>query len=108
MSGVKELSDVVKFVCTLASSVAEAAADGKVTVGDIAHILPVLYALPSAVDGLDEAVAQAKDLGADQLAELSLVVKDSLDLPDDKIEEAVEEVVDCALKLYGVVAKLKA
>jgi hypothetical protein len=30
------------------------------------------------------------------------------DLPDDKIESAVEELVDIALKLYGVVAKLKA
>lgn len=108
MSGVKELSDVVKFVCKLVSGVAAAAADGKPTLGDIPDLLPALYAVPSAVDGLDEAVSEAKDLSADELAELSLVVKDELDLPDDKVEGAVEEIVDCALKLYGVVAKLKA
>jgi hypothetical protein len=108
MAGIKELSDVVKFVGTLVSSVAEAAADGKGTIGDVAHVVPVLYSLPSAIDGLDEAVVEAKDLSADELSELAVVVKDALDLPDDKVESAVEELVDIALKLYGVVAKLKA
>ena len=108
MAGVKELKDVVKFVCVLASGVAEAAADGKPTLGDVAHVMPVLYALPAAAEGLDEVPAELKDLSGDELAELSETVKEALELPSEKVEEAVEEIVDCALKLYSVIAKLKA
>lgn len=107
MAGTKELGEAVKFVCALASGVAEAAADGKVTLGDAAHLVPILYQLPSALDGLDLAVDEAKDLSAEELAELSQVVKDTLDFDNDELEEVCEEAVDCVLKLYALVQKIR-
>lgn len=107
MAGTKELGEAVKFVCALASGIADAVADGKATLGDAAHLVPVLYQLPSALDGLDLAVEEAKDLSADELAELSQVIKDTLDFEDDELEETCEEAVDCVLKLYALVQKIR-
>lgn len=107
MAGIKELSDVVKFVCSLVSAVADAAEDGKATVGDVTHLMPVLYNLPSAVDGFDMALEEVKDLTEDELQDLSVLIKKHLELPDEKVEEAVEELVDICLKLYSVVKKLQ-
>ena len=107
MAGTKELGEVVKFVCSLASAAADAAKDGKVSLSDAAHLMPILYSLPSALDGLDHLVLEAQDLSEDELLELSELVKEHLDLPSDDIEEACEEAIDCALKLYSIVQKLR-
>jgi hypothetical protein len=108
MAATKELGEAVKFLCSLASAIADAAADGKATLADGAKLIPVLYQLPSALDGLEGAVEEAKDLSVDELAELSAMVKDTLDLEDDQLEEVCEEAVDCVLKLYALVLKIKA
>lgn len=107
MAGTKELGEAVKCLCSLASAISDAAADGKPTLSDAVKLMPVLYQLPSALDGLDDAVAEAKDLSGDEMAELSQLVKDSLDLEDDELEEVCEEAVDCALKLYSLVLKIR-
>ena len=106
MSSVSELSEAVEFVCALAGAVAEAAEDGKITLGDAAHLLPLIYKLPSAVEGLAE--VSLADLSEDDLAALSAKVKESLDLPSDKAELAIEEAVEISLKLYSLVQKLRA
>jgi hypothetical protein len=105
--GTKELGEVLKFVCALANGIGEAAKDGEVSLGDATHLIPLLYKLPSAVDGLGELPAEAKDLSGDEIAALAAMVKDELDLPQDKIEMAVEEGIDVALKLYALVVKLR-
>jgi len=107
MSGTKELGEAVKFMCALASAVSDAAADGKATLADAARLAPVLYKLPSALDGLSEAIEEAKDLSAEELDELSKMIKDELDLEDDNLEAVCEEAVDCCLKLYSLALKIK-
>jgi hypothetical protein len=107
MSGTKELGEAVKFMCALASAVSDAAADGKPTLADAARLAPVLYKLPSALDGLSEAIEEAKDLSAEELDELSKMIKDELDLEDDNLEAICEEAVDCCLKLYSLALKIK-
>ena len=107
MSGTKELGEAVKFMCALASAVSDAAADGKATLADAARLAPVLYKLPSALDGLSEAIEEAKDLSAEELDELSKMIKDELDLEDDDLEAVCEEAVDCCLKLYSLALKIK-
>lgn len=107
MAGIKELSEAVSFMCSLASAISDAAADGKVTVADAVKLMPVLYKLPSALDGLDEVVNEAKDLSSEELAELSALVKEQLDLEDDELEAVCEEAVDCVLKLYSLALKVR-
>lgn len=107
MSGTKELGEAVKFVCSLANAISAAAADGKPTLSDAQYLVPVLYQVPSALDGLDLAVDEAKDLSTEELAELSQVVKDTLDFDNDHLEEICEEAVDTVLKLYALVQKIR-
>lgn len=106
MSSVKELLECVEFVCALANAVGESAEDGKISLGDAAHLVPLLYKLPSAIEGLSE--VSFADLSLADLEELSAKVKDSLDLPADKVEFAIEEALDISLKLYALVQKLRA
>lgn len=107
MAEVKELKEVLGFVCALANGIGEAAKDGKVSLGDATQLIPLLYKLPAAVDGMSEIPAEAKDLSQDEVDELAKYIKEELDLPQDKVEMAVEEGLDIALKLYALVQKLK-
>lgn len=106
--GIKELSEVVKFVCAMANGIADAAKDGQISLGDAAHLVPLLYKLPSAADGLSEVPLEVADLSQDEIIAISALVKEELDLPQDKIEMAVEEAIDIAISIYMLVQKLKA
>jgi hypothetical protein len=105
--GTKELGEVLKFVCALANGIGEAAKDGEVSLGDATYLIPLLYKLPSAVDGMSELPAEASDLSDDEIAALVAMIKDELDLPQDKIEVAVEDGLDLAIRLYALVLKLR-
>lgn len=103
----KELKEALKFICALANSIGEVAKDGEIGLGDATHLIPLLYKLPSAVDGMGEIPAEVKELSTEGMAELAQMIKDELDLPQDKIEFAVEEGIDICLKLYALAQKLK-
>lgn len=105
--GTKELGEVLKFVCALANGIGEAAKDGEPSIGDATNLIPMLYKLPAAVDGISELPAEAKDLSVEEMAALVAMVKDDLDLPQDKVEMAVEEGLELSLKLYSLVQKLR-
>lgn len=107
MSGTKELGEAVKFICALASAAVDAAADGKVTLADASRVVPLLYHLPSALDGLDEAIVEAKDLSSEELDEILQIAKDALDFEDEDLEEVCEEAVDCVLKFYALVQRIR-
>lgn len=104
----KELGEVLKFVCSLANGIGEAAKDGEISFGDATHLMPLLYRLPAAADGISEIPAEVKDISEKEYGELVQMVRDELDLPQDKIEMAVEEGLELSLKLYSLVQKLRA
>lgn len=105
--GIKELSEAVRFICSLASVAVDAAADGKITIGDARHLIPLLTTVPTALDGLDEAIEEAKDLSSEELAEVVAAAKEAFDLENDVTEELVEDAIDVALKLYAIIAKIR-
>jgi hypothetical protein len=105
MSSIKELSEAVLFVTSLASAVADAAEDGRFTLVDGLHLMPVLNKLPSAIDGLgDISVAELSQEDVEKLVEQ---VKAELDLPSDTIESCIEDSFDIALKIYALVKKIR-
>ena len=108
MAEVKELKEAIGFMCALANGIGEAAKDGEATLGDAAHLVPLLYKLPGAVDGMGKIDDEAADLSQDEIDELVKYVKDELDLPQDKVEMAVEEALVLVVQLYSLVRKLKA
>jgi hypothetical protein len=103
MAGIQESKDVIKFVCSLVSAIAEASRDGKPTLSDAVQLLPVLKKLPAAVENISLIPEEASDYDAEELRELSDLVKEELDLPNDRVEAAVEQVIDMVVKLYALV-----
>lgn len=108
MSGIKEISEAVKFVCAVANAIGEAAKDGEISLGDAAHLVPLLYKLPTAVDGIAEIANEARDLSQDEIDEIVQMIKDDLDLPQDKVESGIEDALSIAVQIYALVVKLKA
>lgn len=103
----KELGEVVKFVCAVANAIGEAVKDGEGTVGDAIHLMPLLYKLPAAIDGCAEIPAELADLSQGEIDQLAAFVKDELDLPQKKVEAAIEDAIDISVKIYGLVKKFR-
>jgi hypothetical protein len=107
MEGTKETKDVVRFLCALISTVADAMKDGKVSLSEATSLIPVLMKLPAAIDGIDEIPDEASDFTMEEIEEIKEVIVEDLDLPDDQVEAAVEHLLEMAVKLYALV-KMKA
>lgn len=108
MAKAKELKEALSFICSLANSIGEIAEDGKMNLADATHLIPLLYKLPSAVDGMSEIPAEVAELSQEDIEELAQMVKDELDIPQDKIEAAIEDGIDLCLRLYALAQKFRA
>jgi len=108
MQETKELSEVIEFVAELASALGKAAEDGKPTLSDAMYLAPLIYKLPSALDGAGKIPEEASKLDKAKMDALAEEFKDKLKLPQEKLEMAIEESLDIALRLYALVQKLKA
>jgi hypothetical protein len=107
MSDVKELSEVIEFVAELASALGKAAEDGKPTLSDAIYLAPLVYKLPSALDGAGKIPEEAANLDKEKMDALAEQFKEKLKLPQEKLEMAIEESLDIALRLYALVQKMK-
>jgi hypothetical protein len=108
MAKAKELKEVLSFLCALANTIGEVSEDGKVSKSEALALLPLLYKVPSAIDGIGEIPDEVADLSQEDIEELAQMVKDELDLPQDKIEDAIEDGIDLCLRLYALAQKLRA
>jgi hypothetical protein len=108
MKDVKELSEVIEFVAELASALGKAAEDGKATLSDAIYLAPLVYKLPSALDGAGKIPEEAAKLDKEKMEALVQQFKDKLKLPQEKLEIAIEESLDIALRMYALVQKMKA
>lgn len=104
MAKAKELKEALSFICSLANSIGKIAEDGK----NATHLIPLLYKIPSAVDGMSEIPAEVAELSQEDIEELAQMVKDELDIPQDKIEAAIEDGIDLCLRLYALAQKFRA
>lgn len=108
MAKSKELKEILSFMCALANAIGEASEDGKISRGEALGMLPLLYNVPSAFGGMTEIPAEVADLSQEDIEELAQMIKDELNLPQDKVEEAIEDGIDLCLRLYALAQKLRA
>lgn len=107
MAKLKETKELVSFVCALANSLGKIGENGKPALRDVMHLVPLMYKIPTAIDGVDDIPQEVKAMSEADLAELVQSIKDELDLPQDKIEAAIEDGLDVAVKLYALAKKLR-
>lgn len=109
MAKAKELKEILSFMCSLANAIGEASDDdGKISRSEALGMLPLLYDVPSAFGGMTEIPAEVADLSQEDIEELAQMIKDELELPQDKIESAIEDGIDLCLRLYALAQKLRA
>lgn len=108
MDDVKELSEVIEFMAELANALGKAAEDKKATLSDALYLAPLVYKLPSALEGIDKIPQEAKKLDKEKMDLLAEKFKEKLKLPQEKLEMAIEDSLDISLRLYALVEKLKA
>lgn len=108
MARAKELKEVLSFVCALANTIGEVSEDGKVSKTEALTLLPLLYKVPSAIDGIGEIPTEVSDLSQEDIDELAQMIKNELELPQKKVEAAIEDGIDLCLRLYALAQKLRA
>ena len=74
--------------------------DGKITVADVGHLMMVLDEL-TALGSVDFSLVpkEAKDIDAAEVAQLSEHLKTKFDIPQDQIEQKIEEGVGLLARL---------
>jgi len=98
MAGIEELKDVVKA----AISIGEALSDG-IGLEDLGALLD----LPAAIDGISEVPEELSDLDETERAELQAFIQSEFDIPDDQVEEFIEQAIIWAFSTYELYLKFK-
>ena len=105
--GVKDLKELVLFVCKLANGFVKSMQDGKFNLLELVNFVPAVTALPAAIDNIDEVPAQLKDMDDAEREEIIQAVKDELDFEDEDIEEFVEDAFAVVLPLLYLILRAK-
>jgi hypothetical protein len=103
----KETRELIGFVAVMASLIGKAMRDGKIDALEMGAILSALVKLPEALAGIGKIPSEMKELTAEQQRALEESFRATFDLPDDVIEEAIEEGVATAFHLFRLITLLE-
>jgi hypothetical protein len=106
MAGIEQSKDMLKFVISLGNTLGKTLEDGKIGLTEIPQFLSPMLLAPSAISGAAEIPAEFSDLTDEEKAELVEFVKSEFDLPQDKIEAAVEDGLKLVADIHRFVKKL--
>ena len=95
--GIKNIKIILLFGLSLAQELQKGLEDGKLNFGEIIGFTDDLAAIPSVVEAVKRAPAEFLDLDTKEQQELRSLVEKEFNIPQDKIEEAIEESFDFAL-----------
>lgn len=104
MAGIEQTKEVVRLGVSVGEAVAKAFEDKQFTIPDVRFFFPVLMKLRPALDGVVEVPKEMGDLSDEERAEL-VAEFSKLDIPNDKVEEAIKSGFEVALHLIQL-AKL--
>ncbi len=105
--GVKNLSEILALIGTLASNIGDVAADGKVTLIELMKFVNLWPLIGPAVDNFRETGHEVLDINPIEREELVRVFSSSLRLPSPVAEGILEEGTDLALHLMQFIAKVR-
>lgn len=106
--GIKELSEAIIFGISMGEALDLSLADGKIDLADLGILMGPFMKAPDAIEGIGKVKDEIKDLDAAEMEQIKQMVKDELDLSDDKLEEKIEAAVDFLGAIHEFVGKLKA
>ena len=99
--GTKELTDLMTFLAKFASTIKLAVDDdGKITLGDAAKFVGLLFPLIESITGIQEVPKELKDLDPIEKQELLVAVKQYLEIAEND-ELAVESALKVIFELFN-------
>lgn len=106
---VKNTSEFLKLITTLANTISSVTADGKVSYLEYTAFLSVLPTIAPAIDGIGEIPAELANLDDEEYGALVLQIQNDLNLDEnhEQFEEIVENVAAAAFALIRVIAELR-
>lgn len=103
---IKELKELLEFVCELGNASGKSLEDGKISFSDALHFSKAAMVSPAAFIGIGQVADEYFDLDDAERAELNAFAAEKLDLPQDGIESIVENVIQAALQLSGALKQI--
>lgn len=105
MAGIKETLEALDFGISFGNTTGKVLQDGKFDLFEIAQYIESLTKFPAAVEGAGLIPEELKDLTPEEAAEVVEFFKTKLDLPQETLEEAVEDHLALIAAMYLVVKK---
>lgn len=110
MAGIKASSEMLSFVVGLVQATISAAEDGKFSASDAMFFWAALQKAPTAIMDASQIGDEFRDLTADEIAQLAVLVITELKVANPKIDALVKQVISVVfegLKIGPLVLALK-
>ncbi len=107
MLGITNVKKIVKFACDFAKQITESLADGWQWPDAFAFV-DEMTQLPGVAKSLSSAAPEIADLDPLERAELVQYLKTEFDIPNDKVEDLIEDAFAFALSIISLVEKFRA
>lgn len=105
--GIKEVQDLLIFVCKLAEGFVKTLDDKKFNVLELVNFVPAVTALPAAISGIEDIPAELVDMDDAEREELLAAIADEFDIDADEVEEFVEDALGVVLSLVQLILRIK-
>ena len=102
----KETKEVLDFVISLGNAVGESARDGEIDYSDVINFWEPISKISDAVYGSVDIPGEMSDLTSDQMAELVSYVKEKFDIPQENVEEIIEDSLSIGLSFISLIGKV--
>ena len=96
------------FICTIAmgNACGTAFEDKKITLGDIGALMAFGSASKDlALVDFTHTMPEAKDIDDDEMGELMEIVEHNFDIPEEKIEDKVKQILGLAARYYALIGE---
>ena len=87
----KETAEMLAFALALGNKLGQASTDGVIDFKDMALFLGPMLKLTEALNGADKIPGELRSMTSEDQALLEAYVIDNFDIPQDKIEERIEQ-----------------
>lgn len=106
--GVENLKKFVKFACGFTEQVAEVLEDGKVQLLELPKFLDEVLEIPGLVKSWEAVKKELSELSPEERQEVYDYLKDEFDIPNDRVELAIEHSISWVMNTLALYEMFKA
>jgi hypothetical protein len=106
MIGIDNLKKLTKFVVLLANAIDKSTRDG-LSFADAGNFIPALMEAPKAFENIGELSAEIKDLDAEEIKELKVLISQELNLVDKDLEDVINHALRVLVDIKGLYLAIK-